>query len=42
MVNVVLVMESNVDIIVEKVNAKIAKMTIGPLEENSEITLVVL
>lgn len=40
-VKVVLVMESVADIIVEKVNAKIAKMTVGPPEENCEITPVV-
>ncbi|OIC47773.1 hypothetical protein A7L55_20545 [Acinetobacter baumannii] len=34
-------MESVADIIVEKVNAKIAKMTVGPPEENCEITPVV-
>ncbi|KAH9318151.1 hypothetical protein KI387_019920 [Taxus chinensis] len=40
-VKVVLVMESVADALVEKVNAKVAKMTVGPPEENCDITPVV-
>ncbi|GMG98949.1 hypothetical protein Nepgr_000789 [Nepenthes gracilis] len=40
-VKVVLVMESVADTIVEKVNAKVAKLTVGPPEEDCDITPVV-
>ncbi|CAD5319370.1 unnamed protein product [Arabidopsis thaliana] len=40
-VKVVLVMESVADELVEKVKAKVAKLTVGPPEENSDITAVV-
>ncbi|KAG5401415.1 hypothetical protein IGI04_016022 [Brassica rapa subsp. trilocularis] len=40
-VKVVLVMESVADELVEKVKAKVAKLTVGPPEENCDITAVV-
>lgn len=40
-VKVVLVMESVADALVEKVKAKVAKLTVGPPEENCDITPVV-
>ncbi|GAB4854681.1 hypothetical protein Ancab_023263 [Ancistrocladus abbreviatus] len=40
-VKVVLVMESVADALVEKVNAKVAKLTVGPPEEDCDITPVV-
>ncbi|PQM42055.1 NADP-dependent glyceraldehyde-3-phosphate dehydrogenase [Prunus yedoensis var. nudiflora] len=40
-VKVVLVMESVADALVEKVNKRVAKLTVGPPEENSDITPVV-
>ncbi|KAG5559549.1 hypothetical protein RHGRI_009174 [Rhododendron griersonianum] len=40
-VKVVLAMESIADSLVEKVNAKVAKLTVGPPEENCDITPVV-
>ncbi|KAB1204690.1 NADP-dependent glyceraldehyde-3-phosphate dehydrogenase [Morella rubra] len=40
-VKVVLVMESVADTLVEKVKAKVAKLTVGPPEENCDITPVV-
>ncbi|RRT52197.1 hypothetical protein B296_00021828 [Ensete ventricosum] len=40
-VKVVLIMESVADAVVEKVKAKMAKLTIGPPEENCDITPVV-
>lgn len=40
-VKVVLVMESVADALVEKVKAKVAKLTVGPPEEDSDITPVV-
>ncbi|CAL5376203.1 unnamed protein product [Camellia sinensis] len=38
---VVLVMESAADALVEKVKAKVAKLTVGPPEDNCDITPVV-
>lgn len=40
-VKVVLVMESVADALVEKVNAKVAKLKVGPPEEDCDITPVV-
>nr|AAM00227.1 glyceraldehyde-3-phosphate dehydrogenase [Oryza sativa] len=40
-VKVVLIMESVADIVVEKVKAKLAKLTVGPPEADSDITPVV-
>ncbi|KAL6274987.1 hypothetical protein ACE6H2_025679 [Prunus campanulata] len=40
-VKVVLVMESVADALVEKVNKRVEKLTVGPPEENSDITPVV-
>ncbi|KAJ8450429.1 hypothetical protein Cgig2_002114 [Carnegiea gigantea] len=40
-VKVVLVMESVADTLVEKVNAKVAKLTVGPPEDDCDITPVV-
>ncbi|CAN6540623.1 unnamed protein product [Malus baccata var. baccata] len=40
-VKVVLVMESVADALVAKVNARVAKLTVGPPEDNSDITPVV-
>lgn len=40
-VKVVLVMESVADSLVEKVKAKVVKLTVGPPEENCDITPVV-
>lgn len=40
-VKVVLVMESVAEALVEKVKAKVAKLTVGPPEDNSDITPVV-
>lgn len=40
-VKVVLVMDSVADVVVEKVKAKMAKLTVGPPEENCDITPVV-
>ncbi|TVU05705.1 hypothetical protein EJB05_48882 [Eragrostis curvula] len=40
-VKVVLIMESVADAVVQKVNAKLAKLKVGPPEDNSDITPVV-
>ncbi|KAG6536986.1 hypothetical protein ZIOFF_002064 [Zingiber officinale] len=40
-VKVVLIMDSIADVVIEKVKAKMAKLTVGPPEENCDITPVV-